>query len=182
MDKQQKRLLIIGGVVVFIAISLSLFFLLRKPSDNSGQSNQTANQGSDNTGTSFASLPPDEESRVKRFVKLFADLYNSYGHEDLKSAYNEATYGTPEFQEVTIQKFDALEQSLPEGFSQTTETDESTFRVLEVKGTKLVTSIRGMVTEISQTGETKYPVLISVDFVYQNNNWIVSRCTIEKIN
>ncbi len=176
MNKNQKIYIVGIIVVVVIAIGISIYFIFKSPAgtNNTGSNNNNQN----NNQTSVVSLPPGEEEKIKQFVVLFVDLYNSYGSEDFKSAINEATYGTPDFQQKTLDKFNALEASTKEGYSLNTKTDINSFQVLAYKNNNLTVSVKGTATETQNNQTNSYAVVATVSFVNTNNQWIVSDCVI----
>lgn len=174
MNKNQK-IYIIGIIAVIVfAIGLSVYFLFRSSTNNNG-----GNTGNNNQ-TNVVSLPPGEEEKIKQFVVLFVDLYNSYGYEDFKSAINEATYGTPDFQQKTIDKFNEIQTNTKEGYSLVTKSDISSFQIIAYKNNRLTVSIKGVEIETQNDQTTDYNIAATVSFVNTNNQWVVTDCVIAK--
>jgi hypothetical protein len=177
MNKNQK-IYIVGIIAVIIfAIGLSVYFLFRSPANNNGGS--TGNTGNNNQ-SNVVSLPPGEEEKIKQFVVLFVDLYNSYGYDDYKSAINEATYGTPDFQQKTIDKFNDIQAITKEGYNLVTKSDINSFQVLVYKNNRVTVSVKGVEVETQNNQTIDYNFIATVSFVNTNNQWVVTDCVIAK--
>lgn len=177
MNKNQK-IYIVGIIAVIVfAIGLSVYFLFRSPANNNG--GNTGNNGNNNQ-SNVVSLPPGEEEKIKKFVVLFVDLYNSYGYDDFKSAINEATYGTPEFQQKTIDKFNEIQTNTKEGYSLVTKADISSFQIIAYKNNRLTVSVKGVEIETQNDQTTDYNIVATVSFVNTNNQWVVTDCVIDR--
>ncbi|GEM_PF-4413868 len=185
MDTSSKKFRIILSLGIVLCVSLVLFavfFARNKPSPQ-GVSQQTSEQTTENrplTTLPARQLPPDEEVKVRRFVKLFVDLYNTYSDINIKSALNEATFGTPAFQAKAIEHFDTIEQSILPNSWVVTDTDEATFTYQLSQINTLVTTIAGTVKEKHDEQTISYPVLAEVKLVLVNNSWVVEDITITK--
>ena len=162
---RSKSFIIISGAIVFLTLMILAWTLFRSANDSSNPNS--------NSQTNIHILSPEEEQKIKEFVPLFVNLYNTYGYEDTNSALNEATYGTVNFQYSAIERFEQINSKLKAGDSVITRADPSTFSYSVPQSGVVIAHIESeqiISGSVLQQTKTKS---FEVRLIFQDYNWLV---------
>jgi hypothetical protein len=118
-------------------------------------------------------LPIVEEIRLRNFIPLFLEGYNSYTPQTLKAALNEATYGTVDFQYASIAHFEEIEQQIADDYFQRTRIDPASFRYqISIPG-EVVVFLDAIVTVEVGSDQEHIPSTAKVTMRLVNDQWLV---------
>jgi len=178
MNKTNKILLYIGGLLVFVMIGVMIYVTVSKQSQTPSVSEPLPQY----------ILGSTEEVQLKEFARYFLKLYNSYGYGYTSNLSALGDDQTTAMQEKTIAFIEDLNSTLADGFNQITEPDASSFSYTYLEADHITAMLNATVNETygdegspRSPAETKiYSIKAKFKFIKNGDKWFVDNLQITK--
>ncbi len=175
---------IIFGIGAFFLVILVGFIIVQNLSSPA----QPTGGGGINTTTPGSGTLPDyilsgpEEVKIKEFVKNFVNLYNTYSSNDISNLTALGDYQTIELQKKTVLLVENLQNSLPVGYSLTSQADMNTFAYKYPDANTLRVTVKGRAEEYlnENVSAKNYIFTAELELQKNGNSWLVQDIKIIK--